>query len=421
MSKKIIGFTGSLGSGCTTSAKKLQELGYGYISISEDILAPMSKKHGYSFNTGEEKQNFGNYVREKIRKEYKEAFLEIVNERGDEVVIECLRNPIEIDFLRDEFPHFYLIALYAPKPLRKIRKKVNDFDKLDKRDSGEKNKLGQQVRKCVNNADIVIDNSTSWDTIDSAKDFFEKLNSYIRLLKEPYRGPTEKEMLMHLAYSVSLHSKCIERQVGAVIADENYKVLSTGYNDVPKESEPCFDLYSECYRKIKKRKNLVTIKFCPACGSELTLQYDLLDQGVVEEAVKKCKKCEKNLSDIFSMGKELDYCRSLHAEENAILSNHYTSDYFYNKNKKMILFTTTFPCMLCAKKIANSGIKHLLFVEPYPISESYDILQENGVTIEVFEGIKSLKFNWIFRKRGKHIKTLALKRRKDLGKLLKGG
>lgn len=84
----------------------------------------------------------------------------------------------------------------------------------------------------------------------------------------------------------------------------------------------------------------------------------------------------------------------------------------------MIIFTTTFPCMLCAKNIANSGIKRVVFVEPYPIKESYEIFNENGIEVEIFEGVKSLSFNWIFRKRAKYIKDYAYRRLNELNKLL---
>lgn len=424
MSKTIIiGFTGSLGSGCTTAAKHLSDKGYQYISISSDLLGAFAKKKSKPFDSGEEKQNFGNLVRKELRSEYKNEFLRIINEKGEKVVVECFRNPIEIDFLRDEFPHFYLIALFAPKTLRRDRKKIEgvEFEKLDKRDEGEEDKLGQQVRRCVNNADIVLDNTKTWNTMDDAKEFFDKIDEFVRLLQEPYRAPSEKEMLMHLAYSVSLHSNCIERQVGAVIADEQYGVVSTGYNDVPQNSESCFDLYSECYRKIKKRRHLLGIErrnYCIVCGTELLKQADLLN-GKTDTDLLKCAKCGANLLELIP-GKDLDYCRSLHAEENAILSNPHLSEH-YRHEKRFIMFSTTFPCMLCAKKIANSGIKRVVFVEPYPIQEAQEILSENDVIIEAFQGVKSLKFNWIFRKRGKYLKESAFRRRKDLDVLLKDG
>jgi len=44
MSTTIIGFTGSLGSGCTTSAKHLADKGYQYISITLDLLGAFAKE-----------------------------------------------------------------------------------------------------------------------------------------------------------------------------------------------------------------------------------------------------------------------------------------------------------------------------------------------------------------------------------------
>jgi deoxycytidylate deaminase len=419
MAKKIIGITGSLGSGCTRTAKYLQDKeGYSYISISEDILKPLAKKHSHPFSTREEKQNFGNLVREKLTDKYREAGMELINKSGNEIVIECFRNPIEIDFLRNEYPHFYLIALFAPKTRRRSRKNEPDFDSLDERDEGEENEYGQQTRKCVNCADIVIDNSNEWTNVEEGEEFFKNFNSYIKLFDEPYRPPTEQEMFMHLAYSVSLKSNCIQRQVGAVIVDENYKVLSTGYNDVPRNTETCINLYSECYRKRKKRKNLqnlikYSVKYCPSCGADFILHEKASD----EKNYSICNNCDIDLSDVISPSKELDYCRSLHAEENAILSNPYTAELFYKQNKTLTLFTTTFPCMLCAKKIANAGIRKVVFVEPFPVQESYKVLTENNVLIKAFEGVKSLSFNWIFRDRGNYIEKLALKRKEDYNKL----
>ncbi|MDA8155883.1 MAG: hypothetical protein M0Z52_05460 [Actinomycetota bacterium] len=99
MAKRVfIGFTGSLGSGCTTAAKQLSQKGYKYISISSDILAPFAAEKNMPFSTGEEKQNFGNVARKLFRDEYKKRFLNAVDDGTDKIVIESFRNPIEIDF-----------------------------------------------------------------------------------------------------------------------------------------------------------------------------------------------------------------------------------------------------------------------------------------------------------------------------------
>lgn len=58
------------------------------------------------------------------------------------------------------------------------------------------------------------------------------------------------------------------------------------------------------------------------------------------------------------------------------------------------LFTTTYPCNLCANKIAQVGIKHIVYFEPYPMEEAKKILEDKGVEQEPFEGVT---YNGYFR------------------------
>lgn len=165
----------------------------------------------------------------------------------------------------------------------------------------------------------------------------------------------------------------------------------------------------------KKREQNKRIKignfflYCPFCGNKIKLSKTHTSKII-------CSKCTKNLVDVFSQGKELDFCRSLHAEENAILSNLNTTV----SNNNLTMYVTTFPCMLCAKKIVNSGIKKVVFVEPYPIEEAYNLLVTNDVEIQSFEGVKSWSFNWIFRKRAKYLKDTAISNLAKLESIKKG-
>jgi len=78
----------------------------------------------------------------------------------------------------------------------------------------------------------------------------------------------------------------------------------------------------------------------------------------------------------------LDYCRALHAEESAILNlvKHGTSAPL----SKCTLYTTTYPCRLCASKITELGIGRVIYVEPYPDEASKAILR--GID-EFFQGV----------------------------------
>ena len=51
--------------------------------------------------------------------------------------------------------------------------------------------------------------------------------------------------------------------------------------------------------------------------------------------------------------------------------------------KGKALYCTTFPCHNCAKHIIDSGIKRVLFVEPYPKSQA-ELLHDDAISLEEF-------------------------------------
>jgi len=85
----------------------------------------------------------------------------------------------------------------------------------------------------------------------------------------------------------------------------------------------------------------------------------------------------------------LDVCRALHAEENAIISLAKTGRASAENN---VLYSTTFPCTLCANKIVQSNIKRVVYSEPYTMPEAERLLKNKGIEIERFEGVKSTAF-----------------------------
>lgn len=210
---------------------------------------------------------------------------------------------------------------------------------------------------------------------------------------------------MHVAYGISLMSSCIQRQVGAVVTTPDYgKIISWGYNEVPVYSKPCHIEYKNCYRAINKVDNLkkIQIHFCPFCGEKITGDdlFSAENVDIIEtQSGRKvfCKKCHADLYKALSPGKELDLCRSLHAEENAILQNVFVGGGVSLRG--MTLYSTTFPCFLCAKKIVNSGIKEVVYVEPYPIIEAMRLLRDSNVELKEFEGVKASAFFKVFRER----------------------
>lgn len=59
----------------------------------------------------------------------------------------------------------------------------------------------------------------------------------------------------------------------------------------------------------------------------------------------------------------------LHSEENALF--HLVKPYELREN--LILLTSHSPCPMCAKRIVNSGIKHVVFDKEYPVGHDQTI------------------------------------------------
>ena len=378
MEKIIVGLTGPFGSGCSYVAKNiLCSDEYEYISLS-DIL---KEEIGDAEYTRSDLQDKGNQLREQKGADFlaQKAIEKINSSDSTKFVIDSIRNTHEIEKLKKTFPQFYLFAIWASKDTRweRVQDKYNrvlpSFEKDDNRDKDEKQENGQQITLCYQMADFIILNE---EKIHSQKsDTFKKLKAivekYIGLIeKTMVYEPNEEETLMAMAYANSMRSSCSQRKVGALIIDEYGNVFSSGYNEVPVLERSCASVYGMCYRKYLRKDIDDKIK------SELS----------DEEMATKVSSIVKNNS------KMLDYCRALHAEENAIVNMarlSVSADY-----SKATLFTTTYPCNLCANKIAQIGIKKIVYYEPYPQEEAKKTLAEHKVEQIPFQGIT---FNSYFK------------------------
>ena len=227
---------------------------------------------------------------------------------------------------------------------------------------------------------------------------------------------------MTMAYCESRRSACLKRKVGAVIVNildyENTTsqcgvVISSGHNDVPKGQKPCILKLGleRCGRDRYQEEIATSIKFCPKCGTEIILKTSCAHCSepitLFTKACPKCgqdpevsyvcsnKKCKAEIYKQFipgaspDSGKLLGICRSLHAEENAIIN---LAKVTTAVTDKTVLYTTTFPCNLCANKIAEVGIKRVVYAEPYPMEDAKKTLEARDVDTNKFEGVKSSAF-----------------------------
>ena len=122
--------------------------------------------------------------------------------------------------------------------------------------------------------------------------------------------PSFDTYFMRMAELAASRSNCMKRGNGAVIAKDN-RVVSTGYNGT------AFGLRN-----------------CNEGG---------------------CKRCNDNVRQ----GIDLDKCLCLHAEESAVM------EAGRKATMGATIYTTSFPCSLCAKMIIQGGIKRIVYVYDY--------------------------------------------------------
>jgi len=324
----------------------------------------------------------------------------------DRIVVDGIRNVGEIDYLRDRFgTGFYLFALEGSPSERwqrlehlyaKSASGLEEFKRDDERDRDEENIYGQQVQLCVDQADVLI-NNTDLSGIAALRN---SLPGYIDLVtgKQPrYANPSE--IFMNLAYSAAHGSKCLKRQVGAVLVaappGEMGDIVGQGFNENPYPTKPCVEeprygaangVRGTCYRDIVRNDSFASFVHnavkCPSCGHPLENAADNLPKW-------KCRMCKQDFEKYFWAERAMTLCTAIHAEVAALFAAG-------RRSRGSTLYTTTLPCFQCTEKIILAGVKYIVFNEPYPDVRAGERLSIAGIEIERFEGVRSRRFDEIF-------------------------
>lgn len=405
----LVGLTGSIGSGCSTLSHSLEKLDFFRISLSDYVRESWRQKTGKPIEeaTKNQLQDMGNELREENGDNYLAtvAVKEISkkHKKKKRIVIDSIRNLKEVEHFRINFPNFFLIAVDSSPcfrwervkdDYRKHNQTEDDFKKDDRRDKNEEwTRHGQQVELCVDDADVMIVNDETFATNDLALDKLKaKIEPYINLISGIPRPPTPFEAYMNLAYSTSLMSQCVKRRVGSVIVDERKEaILAMGYNENPSPILPCISKYFQCYRDILKVSYFNSLEAhgekCPSCKQPIkNVHLPFLCKNKIDGN----GTCNFDLDKHFLKDRAMGKCTALHAEERAILTAGSRTI------EGCTIYTTTFPCFTCAQKIVFSKLNSVVYVEPYPDSESIDLLKEAKVAVRKFEGIKAKAFFRIF-------------------------
>lgn len=298
------------------------------------------------------------------------------NNKKCKVIIDSLRNPLEIMYFKERFSAYYTMAINPEEYIKeqqlieKYDTYVDEIKKIDVLEYGEKNSKDdfykQNIQKCIEKADLHLSflNNSKLKDLPYPFDIKQQIVLYYSLILQPgIITPTHQERCMQIAFTAKYNSGCISRQVGAVIADEYYSVKSIGWNNAPEGQVPC--VLRNADDLLNSKDNFAFSKYekdsTKNFQKEFKQHYSSIDKSTLKG--HNCSYCFKDIQNSITEGKNQVHTRSLHAEENAMLQ---ISKYGGQPIKNGILFTTASPCELCAKKAFQLGISKIYYIDPYP-------------------------------------------------------
>lgn len=129
---------------------------------------------------------------------------------------------------------------------------------------------------------------------------------------------SKKEYYLGIALAVAKRSTCIRRQYGAVIV-KNDEIIATGYNGSPRGEQNCCDI-KYCWRE----------------------------------------------ANSVPHGERYEACKSVHAEQNAIISasrKDMIGSVMYLVGIEKGKVIKAVPCDICRRMIVNAGIRKVVTVE----------------------------------------------------------
>ena len=133
---------------------------------------------------------------------------------------------------------------------------------------------------------------------------------------------SKHQYFLKIAKLVATRATCPRREVGCVIINKYGHIKATGYNGVPAGYMHCTDI---------------------PCGGQ-------------------------NMQS----GTGLTFCMATHAEQNALLQCHDVMDIH-------TIYITVSPCITCAKLIANTSCKRIIYAEEYPDPSAMELLKKLGI------------------------------------------
>ncbi len=318
-------------------------------------------------------------------------------------IIRSFKRPEEVQLFRDAYGKaFTLISIYSPRSQRinNLRKRceaemdANSSEELairlinrDYKDNSKK--FGQRMGETFPLADFFVKS-------EPKQDLHRQLKRLVRLtFGDPYISPTKDEQGMFFAQAAALRSLDLSRQVGAAIISADGEMLTTGCNEVPRPGGGLY--WEDDSRRARDYER--------GADANVGIKAELLADTIEKLRIGKWLSKEKSEASVETLVKSLlfsenpilkgsklfdviEFGRAVHAEMAAISQAARAGISIQNGR----LFCTTFPCHICARHIVASGVKEVIFIEPYEKSRVGEMYPDS-ICIENQDDSDSVRFN----------------------------
>lgn len=336
--------------------------------------------------------------------------------KGHAYVIRQLKRPEEVHLLRKVYGRKFIqisVSLDTNERINRITKSISsknpNLDPKGARDAAKALVERDYNEQAVPHGQRIEDVFYLGDVFVSAKS--DSLASEtLRRFIEAFFGrnsisPNRDEYGLYIATSASLRSIDTARQVGAAIFSSYGEVISLGCNEVPASGggtywtdheEPHRD-FDDGHDANNTHKRRIAFDFVKRLKEAGFINFDGSDNDLFAKVMRTEQADKSLLMDITEFG------RMAHAEMSAMLD----AARLGRPIKNAILYCTTFPCHNCAKHIVASGIKRVVYIEPYPKSQAVELhgdsisieeKDQNKVLFQHFIGISPRRYRDIFEK-----------------------
>lgn len=313
-------------------------------------------------------------------------------------ILNQLKHPSEVELLRKTYgTSFLLLAGHEPH-----RQRLTNLTKRLARDP-TKSSNASHIGKATEIIEIDDNQTADPDFGQNTRDTYPLADYFIDLTSEggegaarrtidllfghPFETPYQWEYAMHQAWTASLRSSDFNRQVGAVIVKHegatsgsrlgDLTIVSTGMNEVPRRGGGPYwcDMSPDARDQHLEGKGDNRAQAIKTSALAELLERVENAGWLVKDDEKPFEVLANELLPLLKRTQFLnigEFSRPVHAEMAALIDSARRGVAVQG----LSMYVTTFPCHNCAKHIIASGLKQVIYLEPYPKSKAKELYGE---------------------------------------------